>query len=339
MHHRQLRPAARLAFTSNWTSTAASASAFYGRRVLLVRYQHANPLFDDSYGVNSASLGAYGDALTYELLPEIERRYRAIGQPWARAMYGGSTGGWVALAQQVFYPHVFGLCIANAPDPVDFHSVATLDLYHSTNAYHSGHAGRSGPFKRTPRTDMRDYLGRSLSTSDDVNALEHACGSRGRSGGQYDIWQAIFSPLAEDGYPVAIWDKGTGEINASVADAWRAYDLVHVLTTRWATLGPLLAGKIRVNVGASDAFFLNTAVYRLENAMERLERPAARAVFKYGTSRGRGFSHAWSGDNSSSMRVNDLTLHQRLVAEAVDHMLATAPSGADVHSWRDVNLH
>ena len=268
-------------------------------------------------------------------------------------MYGGSTGGWIALAQLVFYPHVFGLCIANAPDPVDFHALGTLDLYDAGNEQNAYLVGRpsKGPrtrmgapaassagvqaFKRTYRVDMRDYLDRALTTSADVNALELAMGSHSRSGGQYDIWQAVFSPVGSDGYPEPIWDKANGAINMNVAEYWRAhYDLANHVHEHWPSLGPLLTGKIRVNVGMSDAFFLNNAVYRLQNALDRVQQPPARASFRYGTSGGRGYSHAWSGDNSSSMRVNDLTLHQRLVAEAVDHMLATAPSGADTISWR-----
>ena len=73
-------------------------------RFLVVEIQHANPYYDDSYAVNSQNLGPYGDAIQYELIPEIEKRFRGIGQGWARFLYGGSTGGWEALAVQVFYP-------------------------------------------------------------------------------------------------------------------------------------------------------------------------------------------------------------------------------------------
>src|SRR5436189_12815 len=72
-------------------------------RFLIVEIQHANPYYDDSYAVNSANLGPYGDAITYELIPEIEKRFRGIGHGWARFMYGGSTGGWEVLVAQVVY--------------------------------------------------------------------------------------------------------------------------------------------------------------------------------------------------------------------------------------------
>ena len=49
-------------------------------RFIIIEIQHANPYYDDSYAVNSANLGPYGDAITYELIPEIEKRFRAIGK-------------------------------------------------------------------------------------------------------------------------------------------------------------------------------------------------------------------------------------------------------------------
>ncbi|WP_315819621.1 hypothetical protein [Paraflavitalea speifideaquila] len=104
-------------------------------RVIAIEIQHANPYYDDSYAVNSANLGPYGDAITYELIPEIEKRFRGIGQGWARFMYGGSTGGWEVLAAQVFYPDQYNGCYAACPDPIDFRAYTVVDLYKNKNAY------------------------------------------------------------------------------------------------------------------------------------------------------------------------------------------------------------
>jgi hypothetical protein len=41
-------------------------------RLVIVEIQHANPYYDDSYAVNSANVGPYGDAIMRELIPEIE---------------------------------------------------------------------------------------------------------------------------------------------------------------------------------------------------------------------------------------------------------------------------
>ena len=65
--------------------------------------------------VNSENNGPYGDAIMQELLPAIETQFRVIRQPWARMLSGGSTGGWIALAHQVFYPDFYGGAFAQLP--------------------------------------------------------------------------------------------------------------------------------------------------------------------------------------------------------------------------------
>ena len=48
---------------------------------------------------------------------------------------GGSTGGWEALALQVFYPDFFGGAWGWCPDPVDFHYYQIVNIYEDENAY------------------------------------------------------------------------------------------------------------------------------------------------------------------------------------------------------------
>jgi hypothetical protein len=103
-------------------------------RVIVMEIQHANPYYDDSYAVNSANLGPYGDAIVRELIPYIEKKYRGLGQGWARFLYGGSTGGWEALAAQVFYPDEFNGCFAACPDPIDFRAYGIVNIYEHRNA-------------------------------------------------------------------------------------------------------------------------------------------------------------------------------------------------------------
>src|SRR6476660_1389185 len=154
-------------------------------RVLAIEIQHACPYYDDSYAVNSESIGPYGDAITYELIPEIEKRFRGIGKGWARFMYGGSTGGWEVLAAQVFYPDEYNGCYAACPDPVDFHHYTTIDIYNNKNAYYV-----ESDYKKTPRPGYRDYLGHVSAMVKDMNQRELALGNRSRSGDQFDIWEA-----------------------------------------------------------------------------------------------------------------------------------------------------
>ena len=157
-------------------------------RVLLLTIQHPTPYYDDSYAVNSENNGPYGDAITYELIPYVESHYRGLGA-WARAVYGGSTGGWEALGVQVKYPEDYNGAWANCPDPIDFHAFTTVDLYHDGNAFYS-----AGPWRTTPRPAERDYLGRTRATMEQSNQKEAVLGSKTRSGGQWDIWEAVFSP-------------------------------------------------------------------------------------------------------------------------------------------------
>lgn len=295
-------------------------------RVIMVTIQHANPYYDDSYAVNSENLGPYGDAIMYELIPYIERTYRGIGQGWARGTYGGSTGGWEALAVQVMYPGEYNGAYANCPDPIDFHRFATVDVYGDTNAYYS-----SGSWKRTPRPGERDYLGRTRTTVEQANQRELALGTRSRSGGQWDIWEAVFSPVGADGYPRRIWDKETGAIDHETAAYWREhYDLVHIMRRDWRTLGPALRGKIHLNVGLSDNFFLNDAVYLAEDFLKSTASPPADATVDYGARD----EHCWSGDHSTANAFSRLTYHPRFIRALAEHWVRTAPPGADVRGWR-----
>ena len=286
------------------------AHAFFGKwtspdfpRALVLVVQHANPYFDDSYAVNSENLGPYGDAITFDLVPEIERRFRGMGPP-ARALYGGSTGGWVALATQIFHPDLYDGAWAACPDPVDFHHFLTIDLYSDENAFHS-----SGPWRTTPRPASRDHLGRTRSTVEQEIRMELALGTRSRLGGQWDAWEAVFSPVGEDGHPRRIFDRTTGVIDRQVAESWRArYDLVHALRRDWPTLGPKLRGKLHVSVGLSDDFFLNDAVYRAEEFLSTASPPAD-AEFAYGLRD----EHCFSGDASTFNAISRLTYTERFL--------------------------
>jgi len=294
-------------------------------RVIMVNIQHANPYYDDSYAVNSENLGPYGDAITYELLPYIEKTFRGLG-PWARGLYGGSTGGWEALAAQVFYPDQFNGTFANCPDPIDFRRFTNINIYEDRNAY-----AIEGPWRRTPRPGYRDFLGQTLSTVEQMNTRELVLGTKSRSGGQWDIWEAVYSPVGADGYPQRIWDKATGVIDPKVAAYWRDhYDLVHIMTRDWPTLGPKLRGKITLNAGLSDNVFLNNAVYLAEEFLKSATNPPAEATVDYGLRD----EHCWSGDHEHVNAISRLTYSNRFIPKLADHWQKTAPSGADTKSWR-----
>jgi len=294
-------------------------------RVIVVLIQHANPYYDDSYAVNSQNLGPYGDAITYELIPWIEEHFRGLG-PWARGLYGGSTGGWEALAAQVFYPEEYNGSHAACPDPIDFRAYTLVNVYEDHNAYYL-----EGPWSRVARPGHRDYLGQVNATLEGQNHKELVLGSKSRSGDQWDVWEAVFGPVGEDGYPRRIWDKRTGAIDHQVAAYWREnYDLRYVLERDWAELGPKLAGKIHIYVGEMDNYYLNNAVYLMEKFLAGTTDPPYGGTVLYGARD----EHCWSGDATTLNAYSRLTYHQRFVRLLVEHWLATAPEGADVTSWR-----
>jgi Putative esterase len=295
-------------------------------RVLIAKIQHANPFYDDSYAVNSANVGPYGDAIENELVPAIEKQFHGIGQGWARFVYGGSTGGWEALAVQVFYPDHYNGAFAACPDPIDFHEFTNIDLYDDKNAFYL-----EGAHKRVEQPAMRDYLGHTLITAREVNGYELALGDHGRSGEQFDIWQAVYGPVGEDGYPAQIFNKETGEIDHSVANYWRQhYDLEAILERDWAKLGPELAGKIHIYVGSDDTYFLNDAVYRMQDFLDTTKNPPYGGEVTYGPRA----EHCWNGDPEKPNWYSRLHYNQMYASQIMERIRKTAPQGADLTSWQ-----
>jgi len=295
-------------------------------RVIAIEIQHANPYYDDSYAVNSQNLGPYADAIQQELIPYLEKKYRAIGEGWSRFTYGGSTGGWEALAVQVKYPDFYNGAFAACPDPIDFRAYGSVNVYEDRNAYTV-----DAPFKQTPRIAMRDYLGRPVATLEEVNRLEFVLGPNSRSGGQWDIWQAVFSPVGADGYPKPIWNKRTGEIDREVAKYWREnYDLVDIMRRDWEKgLGEKLRGKIHLYVGELDNYYLESAVYLAQEFLESTRNPKFEGVIDYG----RRAEHCWNGDHTRPNAESRLRYHQMFIPIAVERIRKTAPAGADLDSW------
>ena len=295
-------------------------------RFLIVEIQHANPYYDDSYAVNSANLGPYGDAITYELIPEIEKQFRGIGKGWARFLYGGSTGGWEAMAVQLFYPDEYNGSWIACPDPIDFRAYTVVNIYEHKNAYYA-----DSPWKRMPRPGKRNYLGELSATVEDMNHMELALGTNSRSGGQFDIWEAVYSPVGTNGYPKPIWNKLTGDIDPSVAEYWRQnYDLGHILQRDWAKLGPKLEGKLHIYVGEADNYYLNNAVYLVEDFLKTTKNPHYGGVVDYEPRA----EHCWNGDHTRPNALSRLRYHQFYAPKIVERILKSAPPGADVKSWR-----
>ncbi len=295
-------------------------------RFIIIEIQHPTPYYDDSYAVNSASQGPYGDAITYELIPFIEQKFRGMGEGWARFLYGGSTGGWEALAVQVMYPDEYNGCFAACPDPIDFSAYCLNNIYEDKNAYYY-----ESDFNSLEIPAKRDYLGQISSTVKRANHFELVLGDHSRSGQQWDIWEATYSPQGEDGYPQRIWDKMTGEINPTVANYWKEnYDLRYILERDWDKLGEKLRGKIHIYCGDMDNYYLNNAVYLMEDFLESTTNPYYEGEVDYGDKA----EHCWNGDQENPNYISRLRYNSMYVPKIMERIEKSAPKNADLKSWR-----
>ena len=130
-----------------------------------------------------------------ELIPEVEKRFRVIREPYARILSGGSTGGWEAAALQIFHPDFFGAAYAYCPDSVTFSDVEGINIYEDENAFY-----KMDGWRKVPTANSRRVNGQLVMTSEQRNHFELANGTKGRSGEQLDIWSAVFGPIGKDGY-------------------------------------------------------------------------------------------------------------------------------------------
>lgn len=259
-------------------------------RFLTLSLDGAGPL-GDPYQVNSANHGPYGDAITQELIPYVEKTYRGIGDGQSRVLDGGSTGGWVSLALQVFYPDFFNGCWSFCPDSVDFRDFQLVNIYQDANAFVNVH-GFERPACRDRNGDVRYTMRHEVSLENTLGRT----GSWALSGGQWGSWNAAYGPRGSDGRPVPLWEPKTGVINHEVAKHWEKYDIRMILEKNWDVLGPKLRGKIRIWVGEADDYFLNNAVHRLDLFLKTANPPAdARVAF------GPGQGHCWMGVSRREM--------------------------------------
>jgi hypothetical protein len=293
-------------------------------KMLLLEIQHANPYYDDSYAVNSANVGPYGDAILKELIPEVEKRFRGIAQPWARALTGFSTGGWEAIADQVFYPDDFNGAWGFCPDPIDFRAYQIVNIYEDKNAFWA-----EGPFGRVPRPEKRSADGNLQAVMEPAVRREEVMGTHGRSTEQFGIWQAVFSPVGDDGYPRQIWDARTGVISPVVASYWKDhYDIDHIIQRDWSTLGPKLVGKLHIAVGDMDSWYLNNAVHMLQDFIDSPANKYRAATFEYGYRQ----PHCYTGGGNISNMESNATFYQRVMPQVAQHIRDTVRQGGDM-SW------
>ncbi len=282
-------------FFEYWTSDECP-------RMLAVTFQHPCPYYDDSHAMNSPNLGPYGDAIMQELIPHIEENFRIIRKPYARVLSGGSTGGWISFALQVFHPDFFGGTFSLCPDALDFQAQHLVNIYSHKNAYYNDY-----DWLRVERPVLRGTDGQVREMMKDENHYELAVGNNCRSGGQWEIYMACYGPVGGDGYPEEVWDKLTGEIDPDVARYWKEhFDLRYYLEQNWAEIGPKLEGKLHIYVGDMDSYYLNNAVVFMEKFLESTKDPYFGGVVKYGE----GEPHCWGPRGPELLKLMDEHIQQ-----------------------------
>jgi hypothetical protein len=275
-------------FYKFWTSDESP-------RMIAMTFQHPTPYYDDSYAVNSPNVGPYGDAIMEELIPHVEEHFRIIRKPYARVLSGGSTGGWESFALQVFHPDFFGGTFSSCPDSLDFNYHQIVNIYENKNAYYKEYE-----WLKVERPDCRGTDGSITEMMKDENHFELVIGDKTRGGGQWDIWEAVYSPVGLDGYPQPIWDKMTGEIDKDTADYWKEnYDLNYYLQKNWSWLGPKLVGKLHIYTGDMDDYYLNDAVYLVEEFLESTKNPYYAGTVKYGDRK----PHCWGPRGAEAIKL------------------------------------
>jgi hypothetical protein len=246
-------------------------------RVIAVTFQHPTPYFDDSYGINSANAGPYGDTILRELIPCIEEQFRVIREPYARVLTGCSTGGWGSLALQVYHPEFFGGAWVFCPDPVDFRRYyGGVNLYEDNDAFVVG----AGPgWIVAERFCFRGQGSQVRLSNRQFSRLASVLGTQ-------DVGYAWsnYTQVGCDGDPKPVWDLATGKIDRDVAEYMKGQnlDLREYLERSWSTLGPKLTGKLHFYCGDEDGGYFNLAVYLLEDFLKNTKDPHYCGSFTYG---------------------------------------------------------
>jgi hypothetical protein len=207
---------------------------------------------------DSVNNGPWGQALTEEFIPALEQAFGAAAKPSARFLTGHSSGGWSSLWLQVTYPEFFGGTWSTAPDPVDFRDFTGFDIYSAKNAY----VGADGQPIQLMRRGGAWLMTIQQFTERELQRRDY--------GGQMASFDAVFSPRGEDGRPMRLWNRETGDLDPVVAQYWRRYDISWLLRDQWAMLGPKLGGKLKVFCGLQDTFRLEGACKLLKVELAKL---------------------------------------------------------------------
>lgn len=255
-------------FTEWWFSKTAP-------QIIYVFLDSKGP-YGDTYQVDSENNGPCGKALTQELIPEIEKQVHYNPDSKMRFVTGMSTGGWVSLGLQIFYPDFFDGAWSYSPDPIEFEHFGLINIYQDSTIFYNKY-GYLQPGRRTiygePTYSMKDWIASENFASRTNNYLI--------SGGQFGAYNAVFGPKGKDGLPSLLFDPETGKIDHAIAKQWEKYDLLKVLQTNWPTIGPKLQGKLWIWTGDMDNLYSNVATRFFKAFLDKTENPTSDAKISF----------------------------------------------------------
>jgi len=232
--------------------------------------------FGDSYQMDSDNSGPYGYSLINELIPFIESKYRGTTTATTRFVDGCSTGGWVSLGLQLYYPDFFNGVYSYSPDAIDFEDYQLINIYKDKNAYVNEYG--------YIRPVMREISGEPMLSLKEFIQYENVLGTSNtylNSGGQFSAHHALYSPKGENGLPKPLFDPKTGDIDAEVAEYWKKYDFKIYAKENWAELGPKLQGKIYIWMGDMDHFYLNPGTRGFDDFLKTTKNPVSDAEIEF----------------------------------------------------------
>ncbi|HEX5154167.1 MAG TPA: alpha/beta hydrolase-fold protein [Parafilimonas sp.] len=269
---------------------------------MLMVFLDSDAPFGNSFQMNSENNGPFKDMLLTELIPFIEEKFHALATPESRFLDGGSDGGWVALALQIFNPDFFNGCWSFSPDPVNFKFFQLINIYSDKNAF----INRFGNENICSRT----VYGEPMATERDLVDFENVLGRYNTyitSSFAYGEFNAVYSPRGLNGLPKPIWDAHTGIIDTAVANCWKRWDLQLYLEKNWNTVGPKLQGKLHIWMGDMDTYYLNTSMRLFQDFLSKTENPKSDAQIVFGAMQTHNWEPPISGLEEMQQMMQRLT--------------------------------
>jgi enterochelin esterase family protein len=192
--------------------------------------------YGGSQYLDSSATGRYESHLLKELVPHVDRSFRTLARPSARAIAGKSSGGYGAIVLGMRHPDIFGLVACHSGDML-FEYCYLPDFPKALNAFHQ-HGGTAASWLRWWEKERQ--------------RLAHANHAPLNTVAMASCYSP--NPRARLGFDLP-FDERTGELRPDVWKRWLAWDPVRMLPSHAANLRRLR--RLFLDCGTRDEFALN----------------------------------------------------------------------------------